>query len=299
VASGSRLFPSKAELNVFRSIRRQAVVWPVLSVAFFAIAIYLVRVVEELPAFDNNEVQWVGVSFDPNSRPPCVPASMICAMADAAKPDAVGASYLASTAGSWITFALPPGSFVISLNNLTGDSCKIYPGLHKISDIISSPNKFKKTEVKAEKYGGSLGLSRLTVHLARDSSVENYRIVCELQSVRQSYTFSKYQVALYLEDEDSPNSNAVAQPISAIQKVTFNFADVPAADQFSFDGGTWPEKMQNVEAARVMSPGNRLVVRWTDDGREQFKEVLLIVIGTLIAFGVGTFIEWIRPVVDD
>jgi hypothetical protein len=295
------LFPGKAELNVSRLFRRQTIVWPVLSAVFFAIAIYLIRVVERLPDFNNNESQWVGISFDPNTSPGCVPASMLCAMADAAKPDAVNASYSTSTAGSWITFELPSGSFVITVNNLAGDSCKIYPQPFKISDLLTSTNrsKFKESDAKVEKYGGSLNLSRLTVRLAMDSSVKNYHVTCELQSVRQNYTFSKYQVALYLEDDDSPNSTVVPQPTSAIQKVTFNFSEIPAADEFSFDGGTWPDKMENVEATRVVSPAHRLLVRWTDSTREQFKEVLLIVIGTLIAFGVGTFIEWIRPAVDD
>jgi hypothetical protein len=138
----------------------------------------------------------------------------------------------------------------------------------------------------------------LHVDLLKNDKIKNYHLDCALKSVRQKYTFSKYQVRLFL-DGNYSRPEGLGQPLPAVRNATFDFEDIPSAEEFSFDGGTWPQKMDNIETTRVLSPNERLLVRWTDTAEEQYKEVLLIVIGTLIAFGVGTFIEWIRPHVDD
>ena len=52
------------------------------------------------------------------------------------------------------------------------------------------------------------------------------------------------------------------------------------------------------EAWRVVRPSEVLTIRWTDVYRQQFRDILLIVIGTLIGIGVTVMIEGLRPVIE-
>lgn len=73
---------------------------------------------------------------------------------------------------------------------------------------------------------------------------------------------------------------------------------IVGADHLSFNGGRQDFDLENPESTRVLRAGGSLTAEWSDVSREQLRDVLLVVIGTLIAFGVTTLIEGLRPLID-
>lgn len=74
--------------------------------------------------------------------------------------------------------------------------------------------------------------------------------------------------------------------------------NIVGADRLSFAGGRQDFDLETPESTRVLRAGGSLTAEWSDVSREQLRDVLLVVIGTLIAFGVTTLIEGLRPLID-
>jgi len=60
-------------------------------------------------------------------------------------------------------------------------------------------------------------------------------------------------------------------------------------DPAALEGETW----------RVIMPGELVTAAWTDIYRQQMRDILLIVIGTLIGVGVTVMIEGLRPLIEN
>jgi hypothetical protein len=74
--------------------------------------------------------------------------------------------------------------------------------------------------------------------------------------------------------------------------------NIQGADQMSFMGGRRDETLADPDSTRVLLSGDSVTATWTDLSREQLRDVLLVIIGTLIAIGVTSLVEALRPVID-
>ena len=74
--------------------------------------------------------------------------------------------------------------------------------------------------------------------------------------------------------------------------------NIQGADQMSFMGGRRDETLADPDTTRVLLAGDSVTANWTDLSREQLRDVLLVIIGTLIAIGVTSLVEALRPIVD-
>jgi hypothetical protein len=74
--------------------------------------------------------------------------------------------------------------------------------------------------------------------------------------------------------------------------------NIQGADQMSFMGGRRDDTLSDPDTTRVLLAGDSLTANWTDLSREQLRDVLLVIIGTLIAIGVTSLVEALRPIVD-
>ena len=73
---------------------------------------------------------------------------------------------------------------------------------------------------------------------------------------------------------------------------------IQGADQTSFMGGRRDDTLADPDTTRVLNAGDSATTTWTDLSREQLRDVLLVIIGTLIAIGVTSLVEALRPLVD-
>ncbi|HEX7895121.1 MAG TPA: hypothetical protein VF447_13080, partial [Terriglobales bacterium] len=60
------------------------------------------------------------------------------------------------------------------------------------------------------------------------------------------------------------------------------------------DGGYEDQKVNSSESSRKFTPGDMVTVVWSDVNSEQERDLVLIVIGTLIGVGVAMFVEALR-----
>ena len=74
--------------------------------------------------------------------------------------------------------------------------------------------------------------------------------------------------------------------------------NIQGADQMGFMGGRRDDTLADPDTTRVLNAGDSVTTTWTDLSREQLRDVLLVIIGTLIAIGVTSLVEALRPVID-
>lgn len=141
------------------SVRPRAVIWPALSTIFFAVAVYLIHLVESFPGPDKAQVQIVGVFADPSPHPVCDNSSIVRPISETSSPDNVSIRYATSDAETSMTFELPAGSFVILVNNLKEKSCQIAPQPHDMSELIRSPQSYAGKEIHADQYSNRATLA--------------------------------------------------------------------------------------------------------------------------------------------
>ena len=77
--------------------------------------------------------------------------------------------------------------------------------------------------------------------------------------------------------------------------IDFNFSRMRGVDNLHYSGGYEDQRAEGREYDRGLGSGRRMFVLWEDVYRQQLRDTLLIVIGTLIGIGVTVLIEGIRP----
>ena len=129
-------------------------------------------------------------------------------------------------------------------------------------------------------------------------------IRCKLNYFRENLSFTHRIVQFWFLaeklDEFPPALAELLSGFAHYPRATVNFAGVEGAERFSFNsdapqaGGELPEGRQFNAA---LQQDTQLPVQWIDFYSEQLRDLLLIVIGTLIAIGATTLIEGLRPLI--
>jgi len=133
-----------------------------------------------------------------------------------------------------------------------------------------------------------------------DPSVEPYHLQCHVVAVTRSHTFTRKRMRWYYVSDMRLMSSVEAEltGLSPLPALIVAFGSIPAAEDFTFNSGFEMSDMFAFESKRVMLPDTFLDVIWSDIFREQSRDIILIVIGTLIGIGVTVLIEGIRPLIE-
>jgi hypothetical protein len=84
----------------------------------------------------------------------------------------------------------------------------------------------------------------------------------------------------------------------AVRSLVVNFGGIAGGEQFFFEGGRRERGNVRAEYTRTLDFGSSVSVSWTDIYREELRDIILIAIGTLVAVGVTTLIEGVRPFIE-
>jgi hypothetical protein len=202
-----------------------------------------------------------------------------------------------------IAFNFPEGAVAkIVLNNVTDakDCTAIRKDPFARADSMFTGGRLP---VAVHSYGAMPGATYYLVDPGRPDSA--FTVSCKLKNIFQHHTFTQRTAAFGFDDVMAGLGGMVYPGLAAglsgfqpLPSATFNFGGIDGADQFWFYGGHQDQSLTDFESTRVLTPGQSVHLTWIDVNREQFRDVLLVMIGTLVGFAVTMFIEAIRPRID-
>lgn len=153
---------------------------------------------------------------------------------------------------------------------------------------------------------------RLTPHFGSlDQGI--YAIRCKIRSTVKYDTFTDRSVELTHYNPFQVGGPVCARPLAPnapdcdrdlldgleprmmSKFIDLNFSRMKGADNLHYSGGYEDQRAEGREYDRGLGNGRRMFVMWEDIYRQQLRDTLLIVIGTLIGIGVTVLIEGIRP----
>jgi hypothetical protein len=210
-----------------------------------------------------------------------------------------------------------PMTVIVEVDNLVGNTCAYdYVARPKQKSIAWEPADDKQKN-----------LSRLVLRVdpadwaayekshptdagtTLSDSLRSIKVTCAVRQdvvFQRSYTqFESTFVAgtAYDKPSDSLALTKDASPLTAVQAapdtlydvghILFSTPDIPTAEELLYVGGSHPEI--DPESSRMVRPAEQFVLRWTATDYETSKERYLILVGTLLAFGVSSLIEALRP----
>ena len=195
-----------------------------------------------------------------------------------------------------IAFRVPEGAEVkFVLNNVIADSCKALG-----TGTLTAGN----FPVTVHEYGGDFTPTRYLIDPGRPGM--SFTLSCNLMNIFRRHTFTQRTAAFGFNDAGPSFGDAFAQPgqanwlqgFSLLPSASLNFSEIDGADQFQFLGGHQDQSMSDFEFRRVLTPGQSVRLTWVDATLEQLRDILLVVIGTVVGLGVTMFIKAIRPWID-
>lgn len=121
-------------------------------------------------------------------------------------------------------------------------------------------------------------------------------IRCSLTPILKQETYTSRRI--YFKDLSSPTAYKTAgqQFGPPLSKWTLDVSEVGGIDSITFLGGLNSEQSSS---SRDLIPDNlRIGVRWESVPAQSKRDILIVVIGALIALGAATALEALRPFVD-
>src|SRR6185437_6927461 len=158
--------------------------------------------------------------------------------------------------------------------------------------------------VRVRKYTQLIGRTYYLVDPGAPDSA--FSVSCKLDNIFQHHTYTERTATFEFTDVVAGlgafNYSGLAGALmgfAPLPRETVNFGGIDGADQFRFYGGYQDQKISSFESARALTPDQQVHVTWSDVNREQSRDLILILIGTLIGLGVGTAIEALRHLIDE
>lgn len=210
-----------------------------------------------------------------------------------------------------ITFLIPPSATpVLLLTNLVDDrGC-------------SSPRS-ADSWAEHEAYGGGVNVDTARFD-SSDAGAELYlvrpvpsdfstQVICRVRPVSRPETFtSRILPVKHYSPKDDPAYQEIPRILAGLDtdiadalagldplpSILVNFSNIAGARDMRFVGGYEPEGEYAHESKRRLVAGQYAWVMWDDLYRQQMRDILLIVIGTLIGIGVTVMIEGLRPMIE-
>jgi hypothetical protein len=293
--------PTATATEVRRKLPRATIIWAVLSVTFFVITVWLVGVL-------------YGSTEAPDRAPKdfatgeAVQTLTLYVVRTASTPDLVATTGYYHTGdrgeATNIDIDLHAAEYFLLIDGVT-DTHDCYLDYGFTGQMVALEGSPLLSDVPD---------SLWKFHVPFDAA--DRQVVCNLYSVLRYPTFPQRAVSIRsfvfptegdnfgsLVDAGTELQQAGAVPVNAID---LDFAN-PTASNYHFVGGHEPEARVDPKTGAVdrsetvrslQADDETLEVRWTDERAESEKELLLILIGVLIAFGTAMLIEAVRPYVE-
>jgi hypothetical protein len=145
------------------------------------------------------------------------------------------------------------------------------------------------------------------------SSSQPIHVVCQIEPLVQVHTFTKRTAAFDFigtsemaplgnpyprspEEAEPPRPNPFEDYSQLQAGVTLVIA--VEGENFSFDAGFKADDTARPEESRKLVGPTLVHVQWLDVYQEQFRDIILVVIGALIGIGATMLIEALRPLID-
>ncbi len=131
-----------------------------------------------------------------------------------------------------------------------------------------------------------------------------FAVVCPLASIVSAHTFTKERAKFEFVTPGDPflftdvELAAAIDGFSPLPNEIISFDGVDGADEFRFDGGYQNQTLRGFESTRALEPNGIFTVTWSDVDAEQLRDLLLVVVGTLIGIAVTMLIEALRILID-
>ena len=278
---------------------RRILFWSACSGVAFAAAVGLTLWITDVNG--RNAFDLKGASVTYGQKPP--PVQVISIYAREPSEDLarqIGITYSGEHDGKhpFVRFLVPAGQEIkILLNNLTERNSCSAQGSASFSNIYASAAPVAMTVT------GYAGADSWVV-LTPQKADRPFSILCSLAPVAIRYTFTKstapFQFAV--NGDDNPVWQALypglSQGFSPMPGEILSFAGIEGAEEFRFSGGFQDRRTGSFESARELTPGDIVTATWLDVNREEIRDILLVVIGTLVGISVTALIEAIRLAID-
>lgn len=165
------------------------------------------------------------------------------------------------------------------------------PPLHHLAIATSSDDKMFGTPLYV---------------LTPEHSNEQYSVRCFLAPVAEQETFTtkRAEFVFYTLPDSGLNFQLFGadelkqyglEGYKPVRGLIVDLSGIPDIEDLRFDGGFQEQQWAGYENIRVIPPGQFLRAHWKEIRSEQTRDILLVVIGTLIAIGATTLIEGLRP----
>jgi hypothetical protein len=128
-------------------------------------------------------------------------------------------------------------------------------------------------------------------------------VSCPIISNTHSHTFATKSARFrFLGDKDLQLAvpREVRTAVSGYRSAAgmlLDMGSVFGAEKFSFDRGYQEQSLAGFEATRIVPPNVTITASWTDSFSEQYRDIILVLIGTFIGICVTMLIEGLRPVI--
>lgn len=275
-----------------RRLRRTSIAWFTIAAVMFFIAVALtvtitwVRPLEPVAA---SEQQFIGVLIPRSER------------------DAVDSShvfYSEARGMARITLAMPADGVVYLVSLADENACRpmiaevrppLKPGevmvrhvdwIDRMPDLYAVVPSHNAAGAVCETPAKSRPVSFMSRELSIEFASEQYVTV---PAWIQSGEPSRRAFLASLQDTD----------LVPVPSLMLDLSDIAGADGMRFNGGFEKSDEFFGGAWRRITAGEWTQATWTNIYRQQFRDILLIVIGTLIGIGVTVMIEGLRPIIEE
>jgi hypothetical protein len=129
----------------------------------------------------------------------------------------------------------------------------------------------------------------------------NFYVHCEVRSVTEALTYSRRETSFssitVFDSFPDHQKNLPPEGFEPLPAFLLRLS-LSGSENVGFSSGFEDQNVSNYERARIMLKGSVVTVQWDNIYSGQMRDIILIVIGSLIAIGVTMLIEAVRPFVD-
>ena len=304
---GSRVLRRVRQVLANRRVR-SSIIWLLLTTLMFACAAYLtisITRIEGHAAFTEADGKGEDIFVADPSR---YSVAIYAKNANRAMARATSVSFVSAPFQTWarFSFSMPAEmQAIILLDNLASPrSCT---SNRSTDDVMRSDlGQNMHVTIRPLKYG-TTPLFAITpdsiTPQERDASNNEIRVTCKVNSKPREITFVRRSVSFYdlklmhwpAPDPDGADALAGYDPLPGL---LLYVGGIGGAENIQFSGGFRPPDVMDYEFTRTIVPEMRVEVAWSDVYQEQFRDIILVVIGALIGIGVTMLIEVLRPIID-
>jgi hypothetical protein len=136
---------------------------------------------------------------------------------------------------------------------------------------------------------------------ARAGENNFFYVVCAVRPVLERETFTTKRAAFSFDDvslEPTLSARYGVQDLTPVPGLLINVEFEDSEDIQWESQEQEPSLLVGRDTTYVLPVNGMAVVRWKDIGREQARDIILVIIGALIAIGATTLIEALRPFIE-